>query len=166
MKRLIIATAMVLTLAAVAGVGRADAAFWPANCRNVTTFAQYFRCVDAHLNNLHQRLKAAVAVNARQTRRLNSLASVNATQTRRLNNHAALFACEEIVPLSQYGDPAGTFGYEFNDGANPTFFTSAVDVTAEGDTVGAWFVVDACEPATTPRASLPRGVNLHPHLPR
>jgi hypothetical protein len=69
------------------------------------------------------------------------------------------------VPLSQYGDPAGSAGYEFNDGTNPTFFTTALDVTAEGDTVGAWFIVDACEAATTPRASLPRGVHLRPHLP-
>jgi hypothetical protein len=166
MKRFIIVTAMVLTLAAVAGASRADAAFWPANCRSSATLGQFARCVDNHLNNLHRRLKAAVAVNATQTRRLNAQASVNATQTRRLNNHAALFACEEIVPLTQYGDPAGSAGYEFNDGVNPTFLTTALDATAQGDTVDAWFVVDVCETATTPRASLPSGVNLRPHLPK
>jgi hypothetical protein len=149
MKRFIIVAAMAVSLAALAGVSRADGAFWPANCRNSATLGQFARCVDSHLNNLHRRLNAAVAVNARQTRRL--------------NNHQALFNCEEIVPLSQYGDPAGSAGYEFNDGTNPTFFTTALDVTAEGDTVGAWFIVDACETATTPRASLPRGVHLRPH---
>jgi hypothetical protein len=151
MKRLIITAALALTLAAVAGASRADAAFWPAKCRNAATLGGFARCVDNHLNNLNKRVKAAVAVNA--------------TQTRRLNNHQALLACEELVPLTQYGDSAGTSGYEFNDGTNPTFLTTALDVTAQGDTVGAWFVIDACEPTTTPRKGLPRGVHLRPHLP-
>jgi len=140
MRRLIIVAALALTLTAVAGVSRADAVSWPAHCRTSASFGKYLRCVDAHMNNLDSRLRAA---------------------SRRLN---ALLNCEAIVPLTQYGDPAGTAGYEFNNGTDPTFFTTGLDVTATGDTVGSWFVIDTCETATTPRP-LPRGVQLRPHPP-
>jgi hypothetical protein len=141
-KKYVVIGVVLVLMATGLGAARANAAVtWPAKC-------QTFACVNAHMNNLHNRLKAAVAVNA--------------TQTRRLNNHQALFNCEAIVPLTQYGDPGGTAGYEFNAGAG-TVFRSALDVTADGDTVDAWFLVDACQTATTPRA-MPRRAGLRPHL--
>lgn len=57
--------------------------------------------------------------------------------------------CFRIIPVTQYGDPTGgTFGYAFsNDGTN-FFLTSALDVTFEGDPIGAymmiWRIADAC----------------------
>jgi hypothetical protein len=61
MKRLIIVAAMALTLAAVAGVSRAEAAFWPANCDAHMRAGHpvlALQCVDRHLNNLNQRVQA------------------------------------------------------------------------------------------------------------
>jgi len=56
--------------------------------------------------------------------------------------------CLFEAPLTQYGDPAGTFGYHFNTGTEE-LETSALDVTVEGDPIDAWFVFDACNPQTT-----------------
>jgi|SRR6266487_4473192 len=48
--------------------------------------------------------------------------------------------CEgKVLPISDYGDD--TFGYSFtNDGTN-YIFTSALDITGSGDSVGAWIPV-------------------------
>jgi hypothetical protein len=56
--------------------------------------------------------------------------------------------CLFEVPFTQYGDPEGTFGYLFEEGGGP-IKTSALDLTAEGDPIDAWFVFDACNPQTT-----------------
>lgn len=142
MRKLVLLSLVVVVVAAGMGAASAEARVrWPAECKT-------FRCVNKHMNNLHARLKGQ--------------ARLNRVQNRRLNNHQAILNCEAIIPLTQYGDPEGTFGYQFNDGVNPIFSTSALDVTADGDTVGAWFVIDTCETSTTPRA-LPRGLNLRPH---
>jgi hypothetical protein len=67
-----------------------------------------------------------------------------------------VFQCEQIIPITQYED------FELaGDGQPDGDPITGLDVTADGDTVGAWFVIDGCETATTPR-SLPRGTNLTP----
>lgn len=149
MKRIVLVTVVLVVLAAGFGAARAEARVgWPAECKT-------FRCVNKHMNNLNKRIGSL-------NRRLKAAIRVNATQTRRLNNHQALLACEAIVPLAQFGDPAGSFGYEFNEGAG-TFFTSALDATAEDDPAAVWFVVDDCVEGTTARP-LARGVHLRPRV--
>lgn len=61
-----------------------------------------------------------------------------------------LLACIGEVPVTEYGDPAGSFGYSYFDGMT-SFDTTALDITAPGDPVGAWSVIDSCN--TTPTAS-------------
>jgi hypothetical protein len=67
-----------------------------------------------------------------------------------------VFVCEQLIPVTQYAD-FELAGDADTDGAPIT----GLDVTADGDTVDAWFVVDGCETATTPRP-LPKGVRLTP----
>jgi hypothetical protein len=61
-----------------------------------------------------------------------------------------------IAPLSVYGDSDGTFGYIFdnNDGGG-SFYTSGLDLTAEGQAAGGWFVYvrPRCAPSVARAAS-------------
>ena len=132
----------VVSLAVAGGVaGTADSAVtWPARCHT-------FRCVNAHMNQLHSQLVAF----KRSTNAFKS--STN-----------AFLNCVDEVPLSQYGDFEGTFGYEFSNDGVSTIFTSALDVTTSGDDVGAWFIIDACNTTNPAPRPLLRGLNLRPHL--
>ena len=79
-------------------------------------------------------------------------------QSKVRTRNTAVFVCEQEVPITQYGDPNGTFGYVFDSGG--TFDTTGLDVTATGDTVDAWFVFDGCNTQTTlsPRHAASRGI--------
>jgi len=59
-----------------------------------------------------------------------------------------LYACLFEVPISQYGVPEDEEGYVYE---TPTeeFPVTALDVTEEGDFVGAWFFIDGCNPEET-----------------
>jgi hypothetical protein len=59
----------------------------------------------------------------------------------------SLAECLFEVPLNQYGEP-GTEGYLYEN-ATETFRTTALDVVPEGEKVGAWFLIDGCNTATT-----------------
>ena len=82
---------------------------------------------------------------------LNSLSGTVNSLSGRVSSQGTKLACFTDTPITQYGDPSGTFGYQFtSDGA--TFVdTTALDVTAPGDPVDAWAVIDSCN--TTPTAS-------------
>jgi hypothetical protein len=95
-----------------------------------------FGCVNKKLNALHKQ--------QRRTARL-------------------VTKCEAVAPVTDYGDPNGSFGYVFdnNDGAGP-FFTSALDLTFPGDPVDAFMLVDVCHGKAKvgggfPLAHLPTG---------
>jgi len=65
-----------------------------------------------------------------------------------------LIGCMQFVNLTQYGDPAGTFGYLYTQNVldpTQTQATTAVDGTEAGDT-GTPFLIIAPECATTTRA--------------
>src|SRR6266540_2700192 len=55
-------------------------------------------------------------------------------------------------------------GYEFSNDGVSTIFTTALDVTASGDDVGAWFIIDTCNTTNPAPRPLLRGLNLRPHL--
>jgi hypothetical protein len=78
-----------------------------------------FACVNKKLNKLHKQEQQTAAL---------------------VNN------CERVAPVTVYGDPAGSFGYVFNnnDGTG-TFFTSALDFTVTGDPISAFMIVDVCQ---------------------
>lgn len=79
-----------------------------------------------------------------------SLSATVRTLSGTVTTQGQTLACIGELPVTQYGDPAGTFGYSFTaDGM--TFNTTALDGTASGDPVSAWMVVDSCN--TTPTAS-------------
>jgi hypothetical protein len=134
-KKLVVIGAAVVLLAGV-GAGAAKAQTWPAHC---TTFA----CVNSHMNNLHNRLRTATAVNASQGRRLNSQAAVNTNQGRRLNAQAvrledlefAVFFCNApVVGVSQFEGYAATndltanlTALDVDDAADPGAFVQLVD---------------------------------------
>ncbi len=82
--------------------------------------------------------------------KVNSLSGTVATQGKKL-------ACFTEVPVTQYGDPSGTFGYSFTSDGVTFFNTTALDLTAPGDTVGAWALVDSCNTTTTATAAV-RGI--------
>ena len=85
--------------------------------------------------------------------------------------------CLAEAPLTQYGDPAGDFGYQFDNNQSPTvediIGTTALDVTQPTDTVDGWALFDACNTTTTASASATRssiapssGANLFGGAPR
>ena len=57
--------------------------------------------------------------------------------------------CLGEYPVTEYGDPSGSLGYLFNDGSGTPFDTTALDVTASGDAVGAWTLFDTCNSTST-----------------
>jgi hypothetical protein len=132
----------VVSLALVGGVaGTANSAVrWPARCHT-------FTCVNAHMNQLRSQFIAFKR-------------STNAFKSS--TNY--LLNCEADIPLTQYGDSAGTYGYEFSNDGVSTIFTTALDVTTSGDDVDAWFVVDTCNTTNPAPRTLPRGLHLRPHL--
>jgi hypothetical protein len=64
------------------------------------------------------------------------------------NALAGAFNCLQKTPVTQYGDPFSSFGYEFSPDAVPndvdTFPTSALDLTFPGDSVSFQMVVNTC----------------------
>jgi uncharacterized coiled-coil protein SlyX len=56
--------------------------------------------------------------------------------------------CLFQVPLDQYGESPGEEGYLYETPAE-TFRRTALDVVPEGGEVGAWFVINGCNPVET-----------------
>jgi hypothetical protein len=80
--------------------------------------------------------------------------AINANATA-FNN---LVDCLGEAPLTQYGDPAGSFGYVFDDGTNPPFNTTALDLTESGDPIGGWALFDLCNPQTVAGQASANGI--------
>jgi hypothetical protein len=59
-----------------------------------------------------------------------------------------LYACLFEVPITEYGVPEEEEGYLYEN-ATETFPTTALDVPFEGEPVGAWFLIDGCNPEET-----------------
>ncbi len=75
----------------------------------------------------------------------------------------SLYSCLAEVPITEYGDPLGEFGYVFRfeneEKHEPEEVeTSALDVTFEGGEVGAWFLIDLCNTAETASTHAASGV--------
>jgi hypothetical protein len=65
--------------------------------------------------------------------------------------------CLVEAPLTQYGEPEGPYGYlfQFENEAEvlETIPTTGLDVTYEGDEVGAWALFDGCNGSKNPSAA-------------
>jgi hypothetical protein len=67
-----------------------------------------------------------------------------------------VFGCERLVPVTQYQ------GYEYGGtGAQ----TTALDITEDGDQVGAWFVIDICQTASVATTQAGRSLGAIPRAP-
>jgi hypothetical protein len=73
----------------------------------------------------------------------------------------ALYTCLFEVPISEYGAPEEE-GYLYEN-ATETFKTTALDVPFPGEFVGAWFLIDGCNPSET--ASVKAARALAPPAP-
>lgn len=60
-----------------------------------------------------------------------------------------LLNCIAEVPFTSYGDPKGTFGYSYSKDGTAKTYTTALDLTFSGDTVGAWMLADSCNSKRT-----------------
>jgi hypothetical protein len=133
MRKLILLIASAAVVIALAGASSADA-----KCG--------IKCLNKKVNGLSRQLSQAQATINQQSQQI-------AQSNQGLSE---LQNCLAEAPLTDYGDVAGSFGYVFdNDGAggDPTFFTSALDITSTGDAVNAWFLFDSCNTTTTASAT-------------
>ncbi len=101
--------------------------------------------MNAHLNSLH------ATVLAQKTR----ITKVN-------TNLNGFFGCLYEAPVTEYGDPSGTFGYLWTDDGNPAdaYATSGFDYTNSGNIPDFWAFVDNCSrntPARVGQQTLSRG---------
>jgi hypothetical protein len=133
MRKLILLIASAAVVIALAGASSADA-----KCG--------IKCLNKKVNGLsHQLSQAEATINQQAQQIAQSSQSVTELQN-----------CLAEAPLTDYGDPSGSFGYLFDNdgtGGDDPFFTSALDITSTGDTVNAWFLFDSCNTATTASAT-------------
>jgi hypothetical protein len=140
-----------LSIAIVSGAFALSAAPATAACHKVA-------CVNGRVASLQGQVKTLKQQLGGVVNKLNSaLTALNADT----NALTSLKSCLRELPVTVYGAPQGTFGYVYNDGTK-TFQTTALDATFQGDSVSAWILDDACNPATTAAADGARGVLAPP----
>jgi len=101
-------------------------------------------CLQSELNSLTKQVKS---LKTKLTADEKTLSSDNKLDT-------SLSDCLEEGPITQYGDPAGTYGFSYTPSAGATAVqTTAVDITRTGTTVDAWVLIDGCNTETTPPTS-------------
>lgn len=95
---------------------------------------------------------------AQQSQQISALNQTVSVQGATLNGLAGatkfvrlLEECLFEVPLNRYGDPASEEGYLYQIAPEPAFRTTAMDLVEEGEAVGAWFIIDGCNPFETAR---------------
>jgi hypothetical protein len=106
-------------------------------------------CLNRKVSTLQRQV---VTMEAQIGSLLGHIGSLNGALQAEHNALGALTSCLRETPISQYGDPAGSFGYVFDNGTGP-FYTTGLDVTGTGDSVGAWFLSDACNGTATGSAA-------------
>jgi uncharacterized coiled-coil protein SlyX len=89
---------------------------------------------------------------------------VISSQQNAVKKATSAIACMFEVPISEYGEPEEGEGYLYEN-STETFQTTALDVPFKGEFVGAWFLIDGCNTATTASvqsasALAPRATNL------
>ena len=110
-----------------------------------------FRCANHYMNAQSAKIKTLQAQVAALQTKLTSTRTVL----------AGFLNCMNEVPLTQYGDTGGTFGYVFDDGG--TFDTTGLDFTQSGEIPDSWVMWDQCNTsvASAPFRS-PSGILVRP----
>ncbi len=83
---------------------------------------------------------------------VSSQGSAIAGQEQAVAKATSQLGCIAEVPVSEYGEPGGAYGYVWDTGTE-TFDTTALDVPYPGEGVGAWFLIDKCNGAKTATVS-------------
>jgi hypothetical protein len=118
------------------------------------------KCGTKCLNKKVRALSAGLAA-AQQTIALQGQRLQQTTQ-----ELSSLENCLGEAPLTQYGDPAGTFGYMFDNdaigsGGDP-FETTALDITESGDQIDGWALFDFCNTTSVASASAAQSSSIAP----
>lgn len=101
------------------------------------------RCLNKRTIVLSLRLSHAEATIRRQRGELEE------AQAKTTGALSGLLGCLAQIPVSRYGEEDGPFGYQFfgRPGEEPSLFSStALDATHPDTPVGAWILVNSCEP--------------------
>jgi hypothetical protein len=74
----------------------------------------------------------------------NRVADLETLETRVADLESAIYPCLFVQGMSQYGDPAGTYGYLYSDDGVNAFLTTALDLDT-GEAPEVWTAVVAPE---------------------
>lgn len=121
--------------------------------RKITSLQHTVKQLTGEVNALSGTLNSLSGTVSGQGTTLTSLSGKVNSLSGTVSTQGTKLACFTDTPVTQYGDPGGTFGYLFtNDGISADAVdATALDVTVPGDAVDAWAVMDSCN--TTPTAS-------------
>jgi hypothetical protein len=137
MRKLLLCAVGAALITAVAGAGSAEA-----KCGNA--------CLKKKLNRLTTQVTQLQQTVSQQSQAITA-------SNQALKN---VTDCLGEAPLTQYGDPAGTLGYQFDNDAigsgDDPFLTTALDVTEGGDPIDGWALFDACNTVSVASASASR----------
>jgi hypothetical protein len=148
MKRALVAMAAVLALSLVFS-GAAQA-----KC-NVTCLNHRVRQLSTGLIKAEKTIASLSRTVSQQGQQISALNQTVAAQGAAISKLGQpdefvtfLEECLFQVPLNQYGESPGEEGYLYETPAE-TFRTTALDVVSEGEAVGAWFLINGCNPLET-----------------
>jgi delta-aminolevulinic acid dehydratase/porphobilinogen synthase len=101
------------------------------------------------INSLTQKVNAQEQKTTSQGQSISSQGSAINAQAQSIKQVSSALDCLFEVPLTEYGEPEGPFGYifQYEDEETETlktFPTTALDVTYEGDFVSGWALFDGC----------------------
>jgi hypothetical protein len=151
-----------IALAAALAVSLSFAAGAQASCGST--------CLNHRVKQLSSGLIRAERKIASLTRTVSQQEQAIATQQQAIDGLSpigkkveALYKCLFEVPITQYGEPEAGEGYLYKN-STEEFPTTALDVPFEGESVGAWFLIDGCNTATT--ASVQAASALAPRVAR
>lgn len=146
MRRFLVAVAASLALTASLGFGASAQATCSVTCLNhrVKQLAGGLIKAEKKIASLNQTV-------SQQTQTIAAQGAAIASMTKAAKFTTALEECLFEVPLNQYGEPGAEEGYlyETQTPSPEVFKTTALDVVEKGQAVGAWFLIDGCNPFET-----------------
>ncbi len=154
MRRVLVATAAVLALSAIFAGGAGAKCGVSCLNRKVKQLSSAVIKAEKTIASLSKTVAAQKQEIAAQKAAIASQGATIAGLSQGAKFVTFLETCLFEAPFTQYGDPNGTFGYLFEEeGGGAPIKRTALDFTAVGDAIDAWFLFNACETQTTLSAS-------------
>lgn len=146
MRRVLVATAVALTLTTSLGFAAGAQAKCSVTClnRKVKQLSSALIKAEKAIVSLSKTVTQQGQAIAAQNQQIAAQGAAIASLDPATKFVKALETCLFEAPFTQYGDPEGSFGYLFKEEGGTEIETSALDITAEGDPIDAWFILDAC----------------------